>query len=288
MNVLVAGASGFVGSLVCEALLNQGHHVVPVSRRHGIDLAKLRAPSAWLPFVSGVDAIVNTVGIIGETRRQSFRILHREAPSALFLAAAQAGVGRIVQLSALGADSHAFSEFHRTRREADDLLRSLDLCGFVLRPSMIFGAGGKSAEVLLRVAALPRIPVPGNGQQPLQPVHVSDVVDVVLRCVCGNDTSRTLDIVGPQTLSFADWLRRLRGAQGLPPTELLRVPRLLAYALSAAAGAWSPLGRIENLRMLDAGRLGNADEFTAFMGHAPRAITPELIAQARFRNRRQP
>ena len=288
MNVLVTGASGFVGAQVCRALLERGHRVVPVSRRHGLDLMDFRTPEAWKPLVSGVDAIVNAVGIIGETRQQSFNVLHREAPIALFRAAMAAGVRRVVQLSALGADSSAFSQFHRTRRDADDCLRNRDLCGFVLRPSMIFGSGGTSAEVLLRMAALARIPVLGEGAQPVQPVHIGDVVDVVLRCVCGDEAGRTLDLVGPQTMRFADWMRRLRQAQRLPPAELLRVPRALAYALTTAAGAWSPLARLENLRMLDARTLGDPEEFTAFMGHPPRALTVELIAQALFPNRREP
>src|SRR5690606_24044460 len=144
--------------------------------------------------------------IIGEHSSQRFTVLQTQAPSALFRACAQAGVRRVLQISALGADETAFSAYHLSKRSADNCLRSLDLDWFVLRPSLIYGPGGKSADLFMRMATLPWIPVIGNGQQTLQPVHISDVVLTVMKSLTSPVAKQTLDIVGPDTVTFAEWL----------------------------------------------------------------------------------
>ena len=97
------GASGFVGATWRWRWTAQGHVVRSVSRRHGIDMSRMLSPADWLPHLDAIDAVVNAVGIIGETRHQRFDLLHTRAPVALFGACRQAGVRRVVQISALGA-----------------------------------------------------------------------------------------------------------------------------------------------------------------------------------------
>lgn len=86
-------------------------------------------------------------------------------------ACATAKVRKVVQMSALGADDTAFSAYHLSKRAADDCLRGLDVDGLVLRPSLVYGPGGQSAALFMRVAAWPLIPVLGDGQQMRQPVR---------------------------------------------------------------------------------------------------------------------
>jgi uncharacterized protein YbjT (DUF2867 family) len=220
MNILLTGANGFIGSNIASALLAAGQHVTPASRSTGIDFCQMLSPANWLPHLEGIDAVINSVGIIGESGSQRFKSLHTLAPSALFQACAQAGVRRVLQISALGADETAFSAYHLSKRTADDSLRRLDLEWFVLRPSLIYGRGGKSADLFMRLAALPFIPVIGDGQQALQPVHISDVVATVMRCLTSSEAQQTLDMPGAETVTFAEWLQTMRQAKGLPPARL--------------------------------------------------------------------
>lgn len=87
-----------------------------------IDFSRQTEPEQWREDLQGVEAVVNCVGIIGEDRRNRFDDLHRRAPIALFQACEQAGVGKVVQISALGADETAFSRYHLGKKAADDWL----------------------------------------------------------------------------------------------------------------------------------------------------------------------
>ncbi|MEY4751934.1 MAG: hypothetical protein RIQ60_4148 [Pseudomonadota bacterium] len=276
MNVLLTGASGFLGRNITQILTARGHLVRPISRRQGIDMCRLLAPADWQPHLAGIDAVINAAGIIGESRRQRFDALHRRAPIALFQACERAGIRRVVQISALGADETAVSPYHLSKRAADTALRQLDLDGIVLRPALIYGRGGTSAAMFMRLASLPLIPVLEGGDQKIQPVHVSDVVDIVARAVCPVSPpipmklpmKSPLDIAGPQTLAFTDWLQALRAAQGLPPGRFVHLPRHLAMGMFYLARPFHPMASPDNLRMLSQGMCADSRDAEGFLGRA--------------------
>lgn len=277
MNILLTGANGFIGRNIAHALTNTGHQVSPISRSHGIDFCRMQDPADWLTHLEGIDAVINSVGIIGESGAQQFKPLHTLAPIALFRACQIAGVRRVLQISALGADETAFSAYHLSKRAADDLLRSLDLDWFVLRPSLIYGRGGKSADLFMRMAALPLIPVIGDGQQALQPVHISDVVATVVHSLTSAQAKRTLDIVGNDTISFAEWLQWMRQSQGLPRARLLHIPFVLAMALTHVVSRFNPMLQPENLRMLQSGYWADPQPLVDFLGRMPLVVEQRLL-----------
>lgn len=277
MNILLTGANGFIGRNIMTALSATGHEVTPASRSNGIDFCRMLSPEDWLPHLEGADAVINCAGIIAESGSQRFESLHTVAPSALFRACARTGVRRVLQISALGADETGFTAYHLSKRAADDCLRSLALDWFVLRPSLIYGRGGKSADLFMWMAMLPMIPVIGDGQQVLQPVHISDVVATVLRSLASPEVRQTIDIVGTETITFAEWLQTIRQAQGLPRSRLFHIPFLLAMALAYVARRVNPLLQPENLRMMQAGYKADFQPLTQFLGRMPLTAEPRLF-----------
>lgn len=272
MKVLVAGASGFIGSQVAAALRAADHTVVPADRRHGVDFNAMRSSADWRALLDGVDAAVNCVGIIGERRGQRFAVLHREAPAALFRACAEAGVRRVVQISALGADERGFTPYQRTKLAADDVLRSLPLEWFVLRPSLVYGKGGASTKMFKRLAALPVIPLVGGGRQRVQPVHIDDLVAAVLHALTAEPARRTIDVVGPEAMTFKEWLERLRASAGKSAAATLSVPLALVTAVARLARHVTPVLHPDNLAMLEQGNTADVEPFARFLGRMPRAV----------------
>lgn len=277
MKILLTGASGFIGSALSRALLEQGHRLVPVSRRHGVDFNRMQAAGDWLPLLAGVDAVINAVGIIAEGRGQRFDVIHRHAPQALFNACQQAGVRKVVQISALGADERAITPYHLSKRAADEVLRRLPLDWFVLRPSLVYGKGGASSGLFLRLARLPLVPLVGSGEQPVQPLHISDLVATVLQCLAQAGGQQTLDLVGPEVFTFAQWLQRMRSSQGLGAARFMRIPSDWVFAACQVGRFFSPLLQPDNLRMLQMGSTAEVKPLQDFLGRSPIAVAAPLF-----------
>jgi uncharacterized protein YbjT (DUF2867 family) len=298
--ILLTGASGFIGRHLADALLTQGHDVIVTSRRPGhsarpglrevaADFAQDTEPAAWLPRLVGVDAVINAVGILREAPGQRFELLHERAPRALFAACAEAGVKLVMQLSALGADQHATSRYHLSKKAADDYLRGLGLPAVILQPSLVYGADGASATLFSTLASLPVVALPGGGRQGVQPVHVDDLCALVLALLAAPPASaRTITVAGPQPITLRAMLAGLRAAMGLGRLHVAPVPMPLAR-MAASAGTLLPgsLLDAETLSMLERGNTGDVTDMTALLGHAPRPlsrfITPAEAPTVRLR-----
>lgn len=254
MKVLVLGVGGFIGRHTAEALRAGGHEVASSAIRFQ---AALR-PQAWLRALEGVEAVVNAVGILRERGGQTFRALHDAAPRALFQACETAGVRRVVQISALGADEGARSRFHLSKKRADDFLASRDLDWAIVQPSLVFGEGGASARLFALLACLPATPLPCDGRQRVQPIHIDDLTEVIVKLV-GVPVKTKVHAVGPREIELREWLGILRAQMGLAKPRFIEIPRALV-----------PLDR-ETMQMLERGNTASPATVTQLLRRAPRA-----------------
>lgn len=272
MKILLTGASGFIGRHIAAALNSAGHEVIPATRAHGCDFNHMLAEGDWLEHLHGVEAVINSVGIIAESHAQTFAHLHTHAPVALFKACVRVGVKRVIQISALGADEAAFTPYQQSKKAADDVLRALPLDWFVLRPSLVYGPGGKSTILFQRLASLPVIPLVALGQQRIQPVHVSDLVAAVLQCLTASPAQRTIDVVGPYPITFVNWLQQLRKAGGKTAAATLSIPFGLVLGFAHIAKHLVPMLHPDNLRMLQQGNTADVHAFAQLLGRMPLGI----------------
>jgi uncharacterized protein YbjT (DUF2867 family) len=283
-RVLLTGASGFIGRHVAAALRAAGHEVLAVVRRprpgavdeiQG-DFGRDLDAGLWRPRLRGVEVVINAAGILRESGRQSFSAVHIQAPRALFDACVEAGVRKVIQISALGADEAAASRFHVSKRSADRYLASLALDWAVLRPSLVFGLGGASTRLFSSLASLPLIPLVGAGEQRVQPVHVDDLAALCVRLVERTQPDgRVLDVVGPGACSMRELLAALRAMLGLGRARFVAVPRAWARAAAALAAPWpdAPFDR-ETLAMLERGSHADPAPFAQALGRPPRPAVP--------------
>ena len=288
MRILITGASGFIGSALAAALARRGHQVVACAHHHATKTPALRADfmrdvaeADWLPRFKDVDVVINAVGILRETDTAQFEALHHRAPAALFRACLNAGVMRVVQISALGADHNATSAYHRSKKAADDTLRKLDLDWTILQPSVVFGSGGASTQLFLRLASLPVIPLIGPGDQLMQPIHIDDLTKLVVTLIeDGKGLRQTLPVVGREAVTLRQMLLNYRRGMGLGKAIIASIPlpliRLVAkFGDIVKSGALST----ETLNMLLRGNTADAHALTSLLGQAPRALD-DFIAPA--------
>jgi uncharacterized protein YbjT (DUF2867 family) len=290
MVVLLTGATGFIGGRLAKALARAGHDVVcavrapdagdgPCKARVTVDFASDLEPVDWLPRLVGVDAVVNAVGIFRERGRLTFDRVHVRAPHALFVACVMAGVRRVVQISALGADEEARSGFHVSKRAADALLLGLPLDAVVVQPSLVYGADGASARAFTTLATMPLIPLPGRGLQRVQPVHVDDVVAGVVALLAPGAPGGRVPFVGPQPLVLRDFLAALRRSLGLGTARFLPVPGALVRTASRLARGRALLLDEDALAMLERNNVADAAPLARLLGRAARPAAAFVAAQ---------
>jgi uncharacterized protein YbjT (DUF2867 family) len=247
-----------------------------------IDFRRALQAAQWRPLLVGVDVVINAVGIFRESGDQRFAQLHDEAPRALFSACVEAGVQRVVQLSALGVEQGA-TAYQRSKRAADAFLRALPLDGVVVQPALVFGADGESAQRLLTLAAMPLLLLPDGGRQKVQPVHVDDVVESICRLVEAPLTTpvggRSVPLVGPEPITLRDYLQQLRFAIGLPPADAVPVPAALVDLAARLSERRRGLLGPDAMTMLRQGNLGPATAITLLLGGAPREPQDFLLGE---------
>lgn len=294
MRVLITGSEGFIGRHLAMALLEAGHQVVGcvrnvLSGRTRItrvdalpcDFMQDVTAHAWIPRLKGVDAVINAAGMIRERRGQTFDRIHRDAPRALFDACVAAGVRRVIQLSALGADEHATSRFHRTKKEADDYLAALDLDWIILYPSIVIGRGGKSTALFSALAALPMIPIIGDGKQMIQPIDIDDLTGAIVRLLKPDAIVRVrLTAVGPEPISIETLFNLFRQWLGLPEAAKISIP-IPAIRAMARFGDFAHMEMLhsETIRMLLRGNTATPaalGEFVHAIGFKPKRIENAL------------
>jgi uncharacterized protein YbjT (DUF2867 family) len=295
---MVIGATGLIGSAITARLLAAGHEVVgiardiadasrrfPQARWLSLDIARMRKPQLWTPHLTGLDAVVNCAGILQDAPGESARGLHADAVAALAAACETAGVRRLVHFSAIGVDRGGISDFSRSKDDGDRAVMERDLDWVILRPSVVVGRQAYGGSALFRgLAGLPVVPImPGTG--PLQIVQLDDVVATVLFFLAPEAPGRlTLELAGPERLSFADVVRHYRRWLGWRDARTIRLPTWLAallFRLGDFAGllGWRPPMRSTAQREIGRGAVGDPGPWTDVTGIVPQSLPAALAAE---------
>jgi NADH dehydrogenase len=217
--VTVFGGSGFLGRYAVRALAKDGWrirvamrrpHLAPELRVMGdvgqIELlqANVRYPDSIADALTEADAVVNLVGVLYQSGRQSFEALQARAARDIAAAAARQGIGRMIQVSAIGADANSPSTYARTKAEGEMAVRSAIHGAVVLRPSVVFGEEDQFFNRFAAMAGMsPALPLIGGGKTLMQPIYAGDVGAAITVALSWPEAAgRTFELGGPAVYSF--------------------------------------------------------------------------------------
>ena len=244
-QIAVLGGSGFIGRYVVKRLAERGE-VLAVGGRHARDATFLKLKGdvgqvglvniaiddeAVLPaFLAGKDALVNCVGILYERGAQKFDVVHHSAPAKLARLAREAGIARLVHLSAIGADPRSPSAYARSKAAGEQAVMDAFPTATILRPSIVIGPEDDFFNRFAAMATVsPFLPLIGGGETRFQPVYVGDVADAVIRVLDDPATAgRTYELGGPKVYTF-------RALMELMLAEIKRSRRLVNLPFGLAS-----------------------------------------------------
>jgi uncharacterized protein YbjT (DUF2867 family) len=238
-EVLVTGASGFIGSHLCQALEQAGHRVRAMTRHPdsytgaGEPMAgDVHKPSTLRAPLTGIRTAYYLVHSLDSAR---FEEADAEAARCFGSAAAEAGVQRIIYLGGLGADDEQLSAHLRSRRAVETLLSRGGVPVTVLRAAVVIGHGGISWEITRQlVDHLPVMIAPRWVSTRTQPIALADVVRYLIAVLEAEESAgKVYEIGGPEVLRYIDMLQRAARIQHRRRLPIVPVP-LLTPRLSSA------------------------------------------------------
>ena len=303
-SVCIIGGTGFVGRAIAEQACARGYRVRVVTR----NLQRARAlrvlptleamvadpnDEASLPrCLDGMDAVINLVGILHESRRASFQSVHVELPRKIAHACRAAGVRQLLHMSALGASATGPSTYLRTKGEGEKAVREAVGAppATIFRPSVIFGEHDRFLNLFATLARLsPVIPL-GAARARFQPIWVEDVA----RCFVGSlGTTRTFgqsyDLCGPRVYTLEELVRFVTDIRAYR-RWIVRLPDALA-SLQAFVFEHLP-GKLltrDNLRSMSVANVcpGPFPDVFGFAPASMEAVVPQYLADAGTRSRYQ-
>ena len=250
--ILLTGATGFVGGNLLKEMLKQGLKVrclvrnpskAEAVRQSHVEIVKgdvTDKDSIAKALEDGkVEAAVHLVGILAETKNTTFKAIHTQGTRNMVEMCKAKGIKRFIHISALGTRENARSEYHKTKWEAEELIRASGLEYTIFRPSVMFGKEDKFVNLFASIIKIsPFIMIPGNGQNMMQPVSVKNLASAMTMAIQNSKhTNKTYEIAGPEKLTFdqiIDTICRVMGKTRLKihiPLPLMRPGALIAECI---------------------------------------------------------
>ncbi len=251
--ILVTGGTGFVGSHLIRRMRRENLAVRALVRHPeqaralvdlGVDLVRgdILDKASLDRAAAGIERVIHLIGIIQEAPGVTFKDIHVEGTRNMLQAAKRAGVRHFLYQSALGTRPGARTEYHKTKWQAEELVREQGIPYTIVRPALIYGYGDKFT---LRLAEIirksPVLPVIGSGTSKVQPIYIDDVTDCLVKAVTSDSfLNEIYEIGGPEQLTYEEVTRAIAEAMGvkrptvhMPMLFMKPMTRLLESVLPA-------------------------------------------------------
>jgi NADH dehydrogenase len=267
--ITIYGGSGFIGRHVVRAIAKTGARMRVAVRRPELALhlqplggvgqinavqANVRFPDSLLAAADGADAVINLVGILFPTGKQTFKAVQDEGARHVAEAARAAGAHAFVHVSAIGADPDSPSAYARSKALGEEAVNDLYPEAVILRPSVVFGPEDDFFNRFAKLARIaPALPLIGGGKTRFQPVFAGDVAKAVIAGLTGKvKAGAPYELGGPEVLTLKEVMQRVL-AYTMRKRLLVPVPFWLAKLKGAFLQLLpNPMLTVDQVRLLRA------------------------------------
>lgn len=278
MKVFVTGATGFVGSAVLRQLVVAGHTArvlvregsqekLSITENVEVCLGDVTDVASLDAALTGCDAVIHLVGIIREFpgRGITFERLHVQATANILKAAEAQGVSRYLHMSSNGTSARGSTAYHRTKWQAEEMVRGSQLDWTIFRPSLIFGPGSEFVSMIAElIRRVPIVPVIGDGQYRMQPVALEQVAASFVKALTMPETSGAIyHLGGGASYSYDEILEITAKAMGRDKVSKIHQPLFMIKPMIKLLQGFESFPITEDqLKMLVEGNVCDPQEWT--------------------------
>lgn len=221
--IAVTGATGFIGSHLVRHLLMKGEHVSILVRSphwappsHGplrwpnvhllkVSFGDLLHPATLQPFLDNCRTLVHCAGIVRGKRPVDVGLVNVRGTANILDAAENMGIEELCHVSSAAVEV-LNDRYADAKRSAEELVSEFSGHLTIVRPSEVYGPGDRAGitKLISFVKRWPFLPIIGDGRYTLQPLHIDDLIDIILRITLERERlgTTTLTLAGPEPLSF--------------------------------------------------------------------------------------
>ena len=226
-NCLIFGGSGQIGRNLIRKLTKNNYRVTVVTRNihQKSYVIKTQANAGYIDVVEAnifdenkirnlfkkADICINLIGILFEKKRgNTFKNIHSVLPSLLAKLCKEYGLKHFIHLSALGINDSLDSDYAKSKLEGEaNILKNFPLAT-ILRPSVVYSIDDNfTTNFMTLLNRLPAFPLYYNGQTKFEPIHCSDLTDIIYHIISKNIYSKIIECVGPEVISMKQILEKL-------------------------------------------------------------------------------
>ncbi len=225
-EILLFGATGQIGRNLIRKLSQNNYKITAVTRnthRAGYIL-KTQANPGYLELVElknfdpkkiedlmkNCTVCINLIGILFEKKSGDFKIIHTDLPDLLSQIAKKNKIQKFIHLSSLGIENALDSDYAKSKLEGEKKIKNNFEKFVILKPSIVYSVDDKfTTRFMTLLSRLPIMPLYYNGNTKFNPIHVSDLVDIILNTIENKNNSLVLECIGPEVLTFKEIIEKL-------------------------------------------------------------------------------
>ncbi len=225
-EILLFGASGQIGRNLIRKLAQKNYKVTAVTRNYHQKayILKTQANPGYLEIIEAnmfdedvlekliknSDICINLIGILYENKKNTFQNIHCTFPSLISEFCSKHKLNQFIHLSALGVDDAVDSNYAKSKLEGEKLIRQNFSDSLILRPSLVYSVDDNfTTNFMSLLSILPIFPIYYGGKTKFSPIHVSDLVEIIVQCLEKKVNSTVIDCIGPEIISFKDIIKKI-------------------------------------------------------------------------------